>query len=148
MPQMIHCYNRFMGGVDLIDQFIANYRIRIRSKKWWWLFFSWSVDACLINAWLMYKSVKKSSILLLEFRREIPQQALKQHGTPKLRSGPKVTYRPITTSAIRFYGINHGPVALPSRYSRCRNYGGRCSVKCEKCDAPLHVSCFKVYQEK
>ena len=31
MPQMIHRYNRFMGGVDLIDQFIANYRIR--SKK-------------------------------------------------------------------------------------------------------------------
>ena len=148
MPQMIHRYNRFMGGEDLIDQFIANYRIRIRSKKWWWPFFSWSVDACLVSAWLMYKSVKKSSISLLDFRREVAQQALKQHETPKLRAGPKVTYRPITTSAIRFDGINHWLVALPSRYSRRRKCGGRCSVKCEKCDAPLYVSCFKVYHEK
>ena len=66
----------------------------------------------------MYKSVKKSSISLLDFRRKVAQQALKQHGTPKLRAGPKVTYRPITTSAIRFDGINHWPVALPSRYSK------------------------------
>ena len=67
MPQMIHCYNRFMGGVDLIDLFIANYRIRIRSKKWWWPFFSWSVDACLVNAWLMYKSVKKELNITFRF---------------------------------------------------------------------------------
>ena len=96
----------------------------------------------------MYKSVKKSSISLLDFRREVAQQALKQHGTPKLRAEPKVTYCPITTSAICSDGINHWPVALPSRYSRCQKCGGRCSVKCEKCDAPLHVSCFKVYHEK
>ena len=36
MPKIIHSYNRCMGGVDLFDQFVANYRIRIRSKKWWW----------------------------------------------------------------------------------------------------------------
>ena len=40
MPEMVHTYNRNMGGVDLFDQFVANYRIRIRSKKWWWPFLS------------------------------------------------------------------------------------------------------------
>ena len=33
MPKIIYSYNRCMGGVDLFDQFVANYRIRIRSKN-------------------------------------------------------------------------------------------------------------------
>ena len=30
---MISQYNKFMGGVDLADNMLANYRIRIRGKK-------------------------------------------------------------------------------------------------------------------
>ena len=37
----------------------------------------------------MYKSIKGSSISLLNFRREVAQQALKQCGTPRSRLGPK-----------------------------------------------------------
>ena len=77
MPEMIHSYNRNMGGVDLFDQFIANYRIKIRSKKWWWPFFSWSIDACIVNGWLLYQSIKTGSLSLLDFRREVAQQLLK-----------------------------------------------------------------------
>ena len=40
-----------MGGVDLFDQFVATYRVRIRSKKWWWPFFAWAVDSSMANAW-------------------------------------------------------------------------------------------------
>ena len=43
MPNSISTYNKHMGGVDLFDQQVATYRIRIRSKKWWWSLFSWSV---------------------------------------------------------------------------------------------------------
>ena len=146
MPEMVHTYNRNMGGVDLFDQFVANYRIRIRSKKWWWPFFSWSVDACVINAWIMYKSIKGSSISLLNFRREVAQQALKQCGTPRSRPGPKTSYSESTANAIRFDRKDHWPIPLPTRYSRCV-CGGRSSVKCEKCDAPLHVQCFKMYHK-
>ncbi|KAK8372070.1 hypothetical protein O3P69_011026 [Scylla paramamosain] len=33
-PNMIQSYNKFMGGVDLMDRFVAQYRPSIRSKKW------------------------------------------------------------------------------------------------------------------
>lgn len=32
-PRLIEQYNSKMGGVDLCDNFVANYRIRIRGKK-------------------------------------------------------------------------------------------------------------------
>ena len=82
MHEMVHTYKRNMGGVDLFDQFVANYRIRIRSKKWWWPFFSWSIDAYIVDAWIMYKSIKGFSISLL----------LKQSCTPRSRPGLKIGY--------------------------------------------------------
>ena len=33
LPLMIHSYNRCMEEVDLFNQFVANYHIRIKSKK-------------------------------------------------------------------------------------------------------------------
>ena len=57
MPKVIQCYNQSMGGVDLFDEFFNNYRTKIRSKKWWWPFFSWCLDASIVNAWLLQKKV-------------------------------------------------------------------------------------------
>ena len=34
MPKPFKVYNSQMGGVDLFDQFVANYRVRIWPKKW------------------------------------------------------------------------------------------------------------------
>ena len=39
-PDCINSYNKHMGGVDRTDQNIAQYRIAIRSKKWWWALFA------------------------------------------------------------------------------------------------------------
>ena len=35
IPGPIHAYNKNMGGVDLFDQCLSNYRSSIRTKKWW-----------------------------------------------------------------------------------------------------------------
>lgn len=34
-PNMVSCYNKSMGGVDLMDNNISNYRIGLRGKKWY-----------------------------------------------------------------------------------------------------------------
>lgn len=34
-PLLIHAYNKTMGGVDLFDNAINNYRIKVRGKKWY-----------------------------------------------------------------------------------------------------------------
>lgn len=34
-PKVIAGYNQHMGGVDLHDNGICNYRINVKGKKWW-----------------------------------------------------------------------------------------------------------------
>ncbi|KAJ8879405.1 hypothetical protein PR048_020013 [Dryococelus australis] len=45
-PNVIHKYNKFMGGVDLLDNNISNYRIGICGKKWYIPIAFWLFDVC------------------------------------------------------------------------------------------------------
>ena len=59
-----------MGGTDRMDQNVNAYRIAVRGKKWWWPLFTWLVDVCVQNAWILSICAGKN-IDLLGFRREI-----------------------------------------------------------------------------
>jgi hypothetical protein len=50
-PYTIHKYNEFMGGVDIMDKNVNNYRVSIRSKKWWFCCFLFCLDTAIHNAW-------------------------------------------------------------------------------------------------
>ena len=39
-PHATKEYHMAMGGVDQLDSGAANYRIKIKSKKWWWCHFT------------------------------------------------------------------------------------------------------------
>lgn len=72
----------FMGGTDQMDANIKAYRIRVkvnkkvRGKKWWWLIFTWLIDAAIQNSWIIYK-IHNPETTQLEFRREIAKIYLK-----------------------------------------------------------------------
>ena len=51
MPNPFKKYNENIGGVDLFDQFVSTYPVRIHSKKWWWPFLAWSIKSTAVNAW-------------------------------------------------------------------------------------------------
>ncbi|KAK9700904.1 Transposase IS4 [Popillia japonica] len=53
-------YNRYMGGVDLHDNGVANYRIGIRGKKWWWPLWVQCLDSAVVNAWKLHCIVAAS----------------------------------------------------------------------------------------
>lgn len=53
-PQCISWYNEHMGGVDLHDLQVPRYHISIRSKKWWWPIFAWSINSVLVNGQRCY----------------------------------------------------------------------------------------------
>ena len=60
-----------MSGVDLFDQFVSTYWVRIRSKKWWWSFFAWAANVSMANAWNLFRTLQKQNIGMLEFQREV-----------------------------------------------------------------------------
>ena len=71
-PNVVNVYNRFMGGVNRMDQNISTYMIHLRSKKWWWPLFSFCVDVAVKNAFQLYRLRKpdagESKLDALEFR--------------------------------------------------------------------------------
>ena len=56
-PPVIVAYNKYMEGVDRVDQNVATYRIRIRSKKWWWPLFIFCLSVSFNNACQLYRHV-------------------------------------------------------------------------------------------
>ncbi|KAK4302449.1 hypothetical protein Pmani_025471 [Petrolisthes manimaculis] len=79
MPHSVKVYNQNMGGVDIFDQQVSAYRIRIRSKKWWWPIFAWSVNAQVTNAWQLYRKLG-NNISLLDFLRHFAIAIMKGFG--------------------------------------------------------------------
>ena len=53
-PENIKIYNDAMGGVDLLDNAVATYRINIKRKKWWWPHFTNCLGVLMTGAWKVY----------------------------------------------------------------------------------------------
>lgn len=99
-----------MGGTDQMDANLNVYRIGIRGKKWWWPIFTWLVDVCVQNAWIIYKNLHPD-ISQLVFRREITQVYLK-----KFQNLPKSSGRPLHIQRIvgchTTYGMTEPIISL------------------------------------
>ncbi|XP_040075589.1 piggyBac transposable element-derived protein 1-like [Ixodes scapularis] len=74
-PHIVARYNQHMGGVDLIDRYVAYYRITVRSKKWTVLVFTQFLDMACCNSWIEYQRdcdnamvLKKDRLDLLHFK--------------------------------------------------------------------------------
>lgn len=152
-PHLIGTYNNCMGGTDLMDENINQYRIAIRGKKWWWPIFTWMIDACVNNAWLLYRKSRDDSIPQIAFRREIVKIWLTRYGTPaKVGGRPSISISSLSgnriSDDIRYDGRNHYVIPTPEkRRRRCAGEGCCSSIRtmCEKCDVGLCIECFKIF---
>ena len=54
-PHVIQLYNAGMGGVDSLDSYIALYRTKIRSRKWYMRLAFQMFDVIVVQGWLLFK---------------------------------------------------------------------------------------------
>lgn len=141
-PKVFHSYNKHMGGVDQMDQYVATYRTRMRQKKWWWPIFSYFLDVTVVNAWLLFRKVnpQNSSEPLLNYRRSLALSLLKRHGS----SPHQGKIAPLPSNDVRFDGKNHWPMENENQ-RRCANCTGKAKFICSKCNIGLHPKCFQSY---
>uniref|UniRef100_A0A671KWE7 PiggyBac transposable element-derived protein domain-containing protein n=1 Tax=Sinocyclocheilus anshuiensis TaxID=1608454 RepID=A0A671KWE7_9TELE len=132
-PQIIRSYNQQMGGVDLHDLQVSRYHSTIRSKKWWWPVYAWTLHSAVVNSWLFHSDVMNGDYDLLGFQRVVAQSLLKKFGiAPKGHGRPSSVLAAVTDIPRCF--MNH---------NICKY--GRTSFGCEKCARPMHIECFKKF---
>lgn len=151
IPKVIQEYNSHMGGVDLLDKQVSLYRIRIRSKKWWWPLFTQLIDICVVNTWRLYQiAYPQQNASLLDVRRKIVLAYLcKTTSSAPKRPGPqnsKLLGGRVSLD-VRFDGQGHLVVPIKTQ-RRCALCGKKTKRICGKCDVPLHDVCFLPFHTK
>jgi hypothetical protein len=80
-PKEVIDYNLGMGGVDLSDACLTNYRsTRKRLKKYYQKHFRHLIDICYWYSYLLYKK-KGSSICRMECRVELKEKLISKYRT-------------------------------------------------------------------
>ena len=131
------------GWCYLFDQFVSTFRVCIRSKKWWWPFFTWVVNTSIANAWNLFCIVKKQKIGMLEFQTKVVMTILASFERNKpVRS---MMFPQNVASNVKLDTKNYILVKGISKYCRCKHCGGRSIYLCQRCYVVLHPDCFKDY---
>lgn len=152
-PCVVTEYNKYMAGVDRLDQNVSLYRIAYRGKKWWMSIFTWLIDVSIVNAWILQRK-HHPNISQFEFRREIATYYCKHFGTiPKgpghFASSKRRSDKNTMVTMLRYDTKSHYAMPLDKK-KRCQGDFSKSIVRsaCEKCDVGLCLPCFKHYHTK
>lgn len=163
-PSMVVVYNKFMGGVDLLDSLMALYRISIRSKKYYMRLFFHFIDMATVTSWLLYRRdcmffgvSNKNQLPLFSFKASIAEALCKENkgnNLSKKRGRPSSgvdsqfekkkkaghATMPIPQKNVRMDQVGHWPIISEKR-GRCKlpNCKGSPSVMCKKCNVHLCI---------
>ena len=145
-PNVVACYNKGMGGVDLMDRALADYRPSIRGKKWYWSLLVNALNIAVVYSWRVYKLTTDCESKQKDFLRSLVAVMLKQSKPrPRAESLPGPSFS--VSADIRTDNQNHYPQSCPVR--RCTVCKKNCRIQCQKCGKSLHLKeCFQKYHEK
>lgn len=157
-PNVISDYNKNMGGVDLHDNAIANYRIKIQGKKWWWPLFTNIIDSVIVNSWKLHRISTNTKMALIDFRSYIAIAMLKSEcknnvsGENTLQMTHPNKGRPSSTALpkeIRTDRIGHTISEHEEKARRrCKVCKNHTIYLCFKCKVHLHPKCFETFHKK
>ena len=163
-PAIIHEYNSFMGGIDLMDCLVALYKYIFKSCRWYMYIWHHMLHVALVNSWILYRRHSRSEIPLKTFQLEVAESLMKVSvpvGRPRMNSilarlPPKRrrSGEPISSRETRFDSVGHFPLHCErrSRCKLCNSPSIFTHLKCCKCDVFLcltkNKNCFLSYHQK
>ena len=134
---LIHKYNKYMGGVDQLDGFLNNLRPCIGRKKWYW---TQLINLCrlLQIAFLCIYNKLHPELKLsrLEFLRSLVKQYIQNHRA--IVATPEIALHIVEMET-------NGHYLMSTSQGRCNYYKKNTAKKCKKCNVRLHEICFLLY---
>ncbi len=72
-PMVVDQYNKYMLGVDHLDQSMSYYQFVRKSVRWWRKVFFWMVEVVVVNAYIVYTvhTDARRKLTHKQFRREL-----------------------------------------------------------------------------
>lgn len=146
-PEAISFYNKYMGGVDMTDQYTVLYDIDRKSTKWWKRVFQRLLMTAVTNAWVLYKQQKQKKIPLIDMLVPLAEDLIEIGKAGSRIKRISQNGRP-SKKAKLFVNAQHLPA--PSTKRRCihcsqKKLEKRTKFVCSTCDVPLCVGCFLPY---
>ncbi|KAF2882918.1 hypothetical protein ILUMI_23253 [Ignelater luminosus] len=152
-PFVVGFYNKRMGGVDLLDQLLALYFSRRRSKLWYIRVFMHIPDVVVVNAWILWNTKHD----LLVFKASVGRALIdigtnneNRKGRPKSVTPPgKLKKRKPNHHAleeIRKVQFEHWPKLRDIKNARRCHSKARCpktKYVCKKFNEPSCPDCFE-----
>ena len=133
-PAVIAHYNHGMGGVDLVDRALSDYRPSIHGKKWYWPLVVNALNVAFVYCWRLYHISTGEAKEQKLYRREIVsilrRRSIKT--TPAAALSVPQVYR--VPNEVRLDGHGHYPESGPVRKCavckvNCRNICGKCQKR-------------------
>ena len=87
-PNVIQQYNRYMLGVDKLDQMMCYYSFIHKSTKWWRKVFFWILELTVVNSYIIYQHTRneiKQNSVHLAFRLELIHHLIEPLLTSRLQ---------------------------------------------------------------
>ena len=72
-PMVVDLYNKYMLGVDRLDQRMSYYQFVRKSVRWWRKVFFWMVEVVVVNSYIVYTihTDARRKLTHKQFRREL-----------------------------------------------------------------------------
>lgn len=161
-PYSVQQYNKFMGGVDLVDRMVAHYPHGFKNKKWYLRVFFYFVNVTLVNAWLLFKEkTKHPSYSLLKFKASVATSLMaeavftsRKRGRPSTDSPDPVKKKlapPKMAAEVRYDGLRHYPKKIETTHApRCHDKSCKRRTRfiCEKCEEPVCPDCMENFHRQ
>ena len=92
-PAVVGAYNRGMGGVDLMDRALSDFRPAIHGKKWYWPLVVNALNIAFVYSWRLHGIVTTELIRQKDYRLKVISVLLKKSTASRAaRSRPSITY--------------------------------------------------------
>ncbi len=148
-------YNLHMNGVDRADQLRKSYTTKLRSRKWWHVFFWWGLDTAVCNAYIVYCSTTDKPLTHHQFREKLSYELMGTlTSSPTKKRKGSLSLVPVGPSEPP--ALDHFPCRVPRNDSgkwlerecaQCKkkNERVRSTYECRACGVGLCVDCFRDY---
>lgn len=167
---IVKVYNKFMGGIDLLDSLSFLYKHRMKCHRWYIYIWHHTLHIAVVNAWLLYRRHSEQirdcdrHMPLKEFQMSIAESLIlrdRRVGRTSFIDHLSVSRKRPFVSApvqpeVRYDLLDHFPIFAEKR-SRCKlcpagAKNGFTYIKCGKCQVFLCLNrernCFYEFHHK